>query len=98
MGAEIQIVILLVPGVETHADGRRSIIVDWSSRSDRVVVTVGGAIEREVVNDIGPVTGEVAEDRVGTALNGVAVQKDDVNSTAGLESKAVRPRAVKPRS
>ena len=61
-------------------------------------MTVGGAIEREVVNDIGPVTGEVAEDRVGTALNGVAVQKDDVNSTAGLESKAVRPRAVKPRS
>ena len=61
-------------------------------------MTVGGAIEREVVNDIGPVTGEVAEDRAGTAPNGVAVRKDDVNRIEGLESKAVRPRAVTPRS
>ena len=58
---------------------------------------VEGAIEKGVVNDIDRVTEEVVGDR-GTALNGVAVQKDDVNSTAGLESKAVRPRAVKPRS
>ena len=58
---------------------------------------VEGAIEKEVVNDIDPVTGEVVEDR-GTALNDVAVRKDDVNSIAGPESKAVRPRAVKPRS
>ena len=58
---------------------------------------VEGAIEKEVVNDIDPVTGEVVEDR-GTALNDVAVRKDDVNRIEGLESKAVRPRAVKPRS
>ena len=59
-------------------------------------MTVGGAIGREVVNGIGPVTGEVAEDRAGTAPNGVAVRKDDVNHIAGPESKAVRLRAVKP--
>ena len=58
---------------------------------------VEGAIEKEVVNDIDPVTGKVVGDR-GTALNGVAVRKDDVNRIEGLESKAVRPRAVKPRS
>ena len=54
-------------------------------------MTVGGAIEGEVVNDIGLATGEVAEDRTA-----VEAQKGGESNIGELKSRMVKPQVARP--